>query len=132
MGTLLWIWSSVKISLTGLWPIFLHNTLAVAAIAALVALACFVDIIVAWPPFRWIGLAPVADRIRNGALIAAAAVALGLFFFDRGVSYDAARCKLQISAMQAGAIERGTSARARATRDVSRGLRDPQDTDSGE
>ena len=114
---------------TGLWPIFVKYLLGFGGVGLCLFVALFADVIVRWPPLKALGLANVGDRVRNVFLVAAGAIALSLFSYGVGVSNEADRCKLQFEGANKTAIKRGATARTRASGDVTRGVRDRQDTD---
>lgn len=112
----------------GLWPIISHFSTGLLITGALVAVALLTTELGAIPlvgPF----LAALAKPIRIWAIVAAVASAVGLIGYSMGVKNESDRCKAQFAAAQKAAVKRGETAHSNAVRDVSRGVRDPRDTD---
>jgi hypothetical protein len=113
----------------GLWPFVTHFTFGIAGIAGSIMIAIFATELAAIPFIGWI-IAPIVSHVRTIAICAAVGIGAALFFYASGARDESKRCVAQFQAVQVQAVKRGTTARTRATGDVSNGVRDPRDTDN--
>jgi hypothetical protein len=120
----------------GIWPIIKHNLIGVIGISGSLGIALLTTEIVAFLqgiPFLGPLVAkfvePITRSIRNIALFVAGGIVIALYVYNLGVSNEAARCKLQFSAANTQAVQRGTSARVKSQRAVAGGVHDGRDTD---
>jgi hypothetical protein len=112
----------------GLWPIISHFGTGLIITVACVAVALLATELGAIPIIGPL-LASLARPIRMWAIVAAVGSVVGLVGYSMGVKNESDRCKAQFVAAQKASIDRSKSAHTGAVRDVSRGVRDPRDTD---
>ena len=109
--------------LTGIWPLLWHSTLALSVIAILVLVGVgskALEATVGDFAMKW---------IRDGVFVTAGVIAVWLLGYTMG---DHNRAKADRKVMQeavVAGVHVGAAARARATRDVTRGVCDDQDLD---